>query len=72
MPTRGVKSPKRARQISKIKSSAKKAGKRAVKLAERTVNKLRGKVVEAKKAPRRSTAGKTSRSKSSTSSRSKK
>ena len=42
MATRTTKSPKR--QISKIKSSAKKAGERVVELAENAVNTLRGKV----------------------------
>lgn len=68
MPPRGVKSPKRARQYEHIKDSAKARGKsprRAKEIAARTVNKQRSKAGETKSAPRRGTAGKTSRKKSS-------
>jgi hypothetical protein len=70
MPPRGVKSSKRARQYEHIKESSRARGKsprRAKEIAARTVNKQRRKSGEAKTAPRRGTAGKTSRKKSSSS-----
>jgi hypothetical protein len=70
MPPRGVKSSKRARQYEHIKESATSRGAspgRASQLAARTVNKQRRKAGETKTAPRRGTAGKTSRKKSSSS-----
>jgi hypothetical protein len=70
MPPRGVKSSKRARQYEHIKESSRSRGaspRRAKEIAARTVNKQRRKSGEAKTAPRRGTAGKTSRKKSSSS-----
>jgi hypothetical protein len=72
MPPRGVKSPKRKRQYEHIKESARSRGKsprRAKEIAARTVNKQRRKAGDTKTAPRRGTAGKTARKKSSSSSR---
>ncbi|MDY7231820.1 hypothetical protein [Hyalangium rubrum] len=71
MPPRGVKSPKRQRQYEHIKESTLARGAsegRAEELASRTVNKQRRKAGETKKAPRRATAGKTSRRKTGTTS----
>jgi hypothetical protein len=64
-----VKGSKRKRQYEHIKESARKSGrgKRASEIAARTVNKQRRKAGETKTAPRRGTAGKTSRKKSTTS-----
>ncbi len=70
MPPRGVKSSKRTRQYEHIKESAQSRGrssKRAKQIAAATVNKQRRKAGETKSAPRRGTAGKTSRKKSSSS-----
>lgn len=70
MPPRGVKSSKRTRQYEHIKESAQSGGrssKRAKQIAAATVNKQRRKAGETKTAPRRGTAGKTSRKKSSSS-----
>lgn len=70
MPPRGVKSSKRARQYEHIKESSRSRGaspRRAKEIAARTVNKQRRKSGEAKTTPRRGTAGKTSRKKSSSS-----
>ena len=70
MPPRGVKSSKRARQYEHIKESARSRGRstrRAKQIAAATVNKQRRKAGETKTAPRRGTAGKTSRKKSSSS-----
>lgn len=70
MPPRGVKSSKRARQYEHIKESSRSRGKsprRAKEIAARTVNKQRRKSGETKTAPRRGTAGKTSRKKSTSS-----
>jgi hypothetical protein len=70
MPPRGVKSSKRARQYEHIKESEQARGvspKRAKQIAARTVNKQRSKVGETKTAPRRGTAGKTARKKTSSS-----
>jgi hypothetical protein len=67
MPPRGVKSSKRARQYKHIKESSRSRGaspRRAKEIAARTVNKQRRKAGESKTAPRRGTAGKTSRGKS--------
>jgi hypothetical protein len=71
MPPRGVKSPKRTRQYEHVKDSELARGvspKRAKEIAARTVNKERGKLGETKSAPRRATAGKTSRKKSTSAS----
>jgi hypothetical protein len=70
MPPRGVKSSKRARQYEHIKESAQSRGaspRRAKEIAARTTNKQRSKAGETKTAPRRGTAGKTSRKKSTSS-----
>ena len=70
MPPRGVKSSKRTRQYEHVKDSEAARGvspRRAKEIAARTVNKQRRKAGETKTAPRRGTAGKTSRGKSSTS-----
>ena len=70
MPPRGVKSAKRARQYKHVKESEQTRGvspRRAKEIAARTVNKQRRKAGETKTAPRRGTAGKTSRGKSSSS-----
>jgi hypothetical protein len=70
MPPRGVKSSKRARQYEHIKESSQSRGaspRRAKEIAARTVNKQRRKAGESKTAPRRGTAGKMSRKKSSSS-----
>ena len=69
MPPRGLKSQKRTRQYEHVKESELARGvspARAKQIAARTVNKLRSKAGEAKTAPRRATAGKTSRAKSTT------
>lgn len=69
MPPRGVTNSKRKRQYEHIKESAQKSGrgKRSEEIAARTVNKQKRKAGEAKTAPRRGTAGKTSRKKSTSS-----
>ena len=67
MPPRGLKNAKQKRQYKHIKDSALERGtseSRAEELAARTVNKQRRKAGETKSRPRRATAGKTSRSKS--------
>lgn len=69
MPPRGVKSAKRTRQYEHVKDSELARGVssgRAKQIAARTVNKQRRKAGETKTAPRKGTAGKTSRGKSST------
>ena len=57
MPPRGVKSPKRKRQVEHIKQSAKRSGgsraRRAEEIAARTVNKQRRKAGETKKSRRK-------------------
>jgi hypothetical protein len=66
MPPRGVKSQKRTRQYEHVLESEKTRGvrpRRAKEIAARTVNKQRRKAGETKSAPRRATAGKTSRKK---------
>lgn len=70
MPPRGVKSSKRARQYEHIKESEQSRGvspRRAKQIAAATVNKQRREAGETKTAPRRGTAGKTSRTKGSSS-----
>jgi uncharacterized membrane protein len=70
MPPRGVKSPKRTRQYEHIKESEQARGvspRRAKQIAAATINKQRRKAGETKTAPRRGTAGKTSRKKTSSS-----
>lgn len=67
MPPRGVKNPKRQRQYAHIKESSLTRGAsegRAEEIAARTVNKQRRKAGETKTKPRRATAGKTARKRS--------
>jgi hypothetical protein len=69
MPPRGLKSQKRTRQYEHVKESEIARGvspSRAKQIAARTVNKQRSMAGETKTAPRRGTAGKTTRAKSTT------